>query len=95
MRAAPPTHRTTGTARAAAVAVTVAMAAVMSVGEPVGATASEPQAPTETRFSTFNASLNRDEAGQLIADLSTPDNAQASNVAEIVQRVRPAVLLIN
>ena len=28
-------------------------------------------------------------AGQLIADLSTPDNAQAATVAEIIQRVRP------
>jgi hypothetical protein len=47
------------------------------------------------RFATFNASLNRNFAGQLIADLSTPANAQAATVAEIVQRIRPDVLLIN
>jgi hypothetical protein len=47
------------------------------------------------RFATFNASLNRNAAGQLITDLSSPTNAQARNVAEIVQRVRPDVLLIN
>lgn len=47
------------------------------------------------RFATFNASLNRDAAGQLVRDLSTPDNQQARNVAEVVQRVRPDVLLIN
>jgi hypothetical protein len=47
------------------------------------------------RFATFNASLNRNFAGQLRADLSTPDNAQAATVAEIIQRVRPEVLLIN
>ena len=47
------------------------------------------------RFATFNASLNRNAAGQALADLSTPDNVQASNVAEIIQRVRPDVLLIN
>jgi Endonuclease/Exonuclease/phosphatase family len=47
------------------------------------------------RFSTFNASLNRSVEGQLIADLSTPGNAQAQTVAEIIQRVRPDVLLIN
>ena len=47
------------------------------------------------RFSTFNASLNRNNAGQLIADLSTPANAQAATVAEIIQRIRPDVLLIN
>ncbi len=29
------------------------------------------------RFSTFNASLNRNNAGDLVRDLSTPDNQQA------------------
>jgi hypothetical protein len=47
------------------------------------------------RFATFNASLNRNFEGQLIADLSTPANAQARTVAEIIQRTRPEVLLIN
>ncbi len=49
----------------------------------------------EVRFSTFNASLNRNFAGQLVGDLSTPNNAQAATVAEIIQRARPDVLLIN
>lgn len=49
----------------------------------------------ELKFATFNASLNRSTAGQLATDLSTPDNAQAQNVAEIIQRVNPDVLLIN
>jgi 3-phytase/alkaline phosphatase D len=52
-------------------------------------------APTPVRFATFNASLNRFNAGDLIADLSTPDNAQAQVIAEIIQRTRPDVLLIN
>jgi hypothetical protein len=47
------------------------------------------------RFATFNASLNRNFEGQLITDLSTPSNAQARTVAEIIQRTRPEVLLIN
>lgn len=54
------------------------------------------------RFSTFNASLNRAAAGQLTSDLSstyaagpTRERLQAANVAEIVQRVRPGVLLVN
>ncbi len=47
------------------------------------------------RFATFNASLNRSSAGQALADLSAPGNAQAAAVAEIIQRVRPDVLLIN
>ncbi|WP_148612711.1 endonuclease/exonuclease/phosphatase family protein [Nocardioides rubriscoriae] len=47
------------------------------------------------RFQTFNASLNRARAGQLVTDLSTPDDAQAAAVAEIIQRTRPDVLLLN
>ncbi len=47
------------------------------------------------RFGTFNASLNRNNAGQALADLSVPGNDQADAVAEIIQRVRPEVLLIN
>jgi Endonuclease/Exonuclease/phosphatase family len=56
----------------------------------------------DVRFATFNASLNRPVAGQLRADLSVTDpNAtsvfvrQARNVAEVIQHVRPDVLLIN
>ncbi|MGF1570277.1 MAG: phytase [Nodosilinea sp.] len=49
----------------------------------------------EIRFATFNASLNRSSAGALIADLSTPDNAQAQAVAEIIQRANPDVVLVN
>ena len=47
------------------------------------------------RFATFNASLNRNFDGELVQELSTPDDPQIRNVAEIVQRVRPDVLLIN
>jgi hypothetical protein len=47
------------------------------------------------RFATFNASLNRTVEGELVMDLSTPDDPQAQAVAEIVQRVRPDVLLVN
>jgi hypothetical protein len=49
----------------------------------------------DVRFATFNASLNRNNAGDLVRDLSTPNNPQAQNVAEIIQRIRPDVLLIN
>ena len=52
------------------------------------------------RFATFNASLNRGAAGQLITDLSnfsatTPGTTQAKNAAETIQRIRPDVVLIN
>ncbi|MTJ51999.1 phytase [Anabaena sp. UHCC 0253] len=52
-------------------------------------------ASTTVRFSQFNASLNRNTEGQLLTDLSTPNNAQAKTVAEIIQRNNPDVLLIN
>ena len=42
------------------------------------------RADERVRFATFNASLNRSFEGQLIADLSTPGNAQARTVAEII-----------
>jgi hypothetical protein len=51
--------------------------------------------PAPVRFATFNASLNRNVEGQLVADLSTPNNGQARTIAEIIQRTRPEVLLIN
>ncbi|MFC7502576.1 endonuclease/exonuclease/phosphatase family protein [Nocardioides sp. GCM10030258] len=47
------------------------------------------------RFATFNASLNRSVAGELVADLTSPDDPQARNVAETIQRVDPDVVLIN
>src|SRR4051812_27325019 len=47
------------------------------------------------RFATFNASLNRNKAGQLLLDLNRGDDPQIKNVAEIVQRTRPDVLLVN
>ena len=54
----------------------------------------------DVRFATFNASLNRPVAGQLRSDLSNPTSTsvfvrQAKNVAEVIQRVRPDVVLIN
>ena len=47
------------------------------------------------RFATFNASVNRNADGQLLQELSNGDDPQLRNVAEIIQRVRPDVLLIN
>lgn len=47
------------------------------------------------RVATFNASLNRDAAGQLARDLQDGANPQARRIAEILQRVRPDVVLLN
>jgi Endonuclease/Exonuclease/phosphatase family len=54
----------------------------------------------DVRFATFNASLNRSASGQLVDHLSHPEvndvyRRQIRNVAEVIQRVRPDVLLIN
>jgi Endonuclease/Exonuclease/phosphatase family len=66
------------------------------------ATAAPPQ--SDVRFATFNASLNRPQAApaanSLTTQLANPGvvdqyRNQAKNVAEVIQRVRPEVLLIN
>ncbi len=91
--------------------VTVAFACVLLAALPTGtATARQPDTSAvrqpasagtshgghgEVRFATFNASLNRGTEGQLVRDLTTPDNVHARTIAEIVQRVRPDVLLVN
>ena len=51
--------------------------------------------PGAVRFATFNASLFRDQAGQLPRDLADPASAQARLAAAILQDVRPDVVLIN
>jgi hypothetical protein len=73
------------------------------IAEPIAANGP----PQATRFATFNASLNRNLPGQALSDLSEPYDAsepdaalrarraQAAAVAEIIQRTRPQVLLIN
>ncbi|MFF5214687.1 endonuclease/exonuclease/phosphatase family protein [Micromonospora sp. NPDC000442] len=77
---------------AAITAALLAATAAVVVASPASAGRGQPGA---LRVATFNASLNRGAAGGLIADLSRRDNAQAGNVAEVIQRVRPDVLLIN
>ena len=57
--------------------------------------AAGPKANEKARFATFNASLNRFNEGDLAAELSAPGSAQPDVIAEIIQRVRPDVVLIN
>ncbi|MGC5172633.1 endonuclease/exonuclease/phosphatase family protein [Microbacterium sp. DT81.1] len=47
------------------------------------------------RVATYNLSLNRGAAGQLVTDLSTPDDEQAKTVAEVIQRAAPDIVLLN
>jgi hypothetical protein len=76
----------------------VAVAAVF-VFAPAAATAPNEKSK-EVRFATFNASLNRSAAGLLVEHLSHPEvndvfRSQARNVAEVIQRAHPDVVLIN
>lgn len=57
--------------------------------------ASAVAAPLQIRIATFNSSLNRTSQGALASDLSVTTNNQAKRIAEIIQRVRPDILLIN
>ena len=82
--------------RRLAAPLTLSAALALTVLPGSAASAASPDGPGDTvRFATYNASLNRGTEGQLVRDLSTQDNAQAGAVAEIIQRTRPDVLLIN
>ena len=49
----------------------------------------------KVRFATFNSSLNRNTAGGLREELDGGSSEQARKIAEILQRVRPDVVLLN
>ena len=74
-------------------AATISIATTTAQSAPPAA--DEARGRDTVRFATFNASLNRNAAGQLVADLSTTTNAQAATIAEIIQRTRPDVVLVN
>lgn len=58
------------------------------------AEAADPE-PAFVRFSTFNCSLNRPQAGDLLTELNQPGSQPAAKIAAIIQQVRPDVLLLN
>ncbi len=76
-------------------AVAAMVAALLPLAPAAGAKSAKAGPPQEVRFATFNASLNRNFDGQLAIDLGGPGDGQAEVIAEIIQRVRPDVLLIN
>lgn len=78
------------------VALVASLAMMSSVAIALPAAAKDAPGKSEpVRFATFNASLNRNNAGELAAELSAPGSAQPDVIAEIIQTVRPEVLLIN
>jgi endonuclease/exonuclease/phosphatase family metal-dependent hydrolase len=47
------------------------------------------------RFSTFNISFHRQAEGELATELAQTGSEQPARIAEIIQRVRPDVILLN
>lgn len=79
---------------AAVIAAVVGSLAVGTAGTPAAAEPPKDHAE-DLRVATYNLSLNRASAGELEADLSTPDDPQARTVAEVIQRANPDVILLN
>jgi Endonuclease/Exonuclease/phosphatase family len=76
--------------------ILIALVVLLVVAPPVA----QAHRSDDVRFATYNLSLNRPAAGQLVDNLSHPEvddvfRRQARNVAEVIQRARPDVLLIN
>lgn len=89
-------------ALAAALTLTGSLAATPALAAPSGdgpAAAGRRHGPgakkANLRIATFNLSLNRNADGELVRDLSTPDNVQARTVAEIIQRTDADIILLN
>lgn len=51
--------------------------------------------PLQVRFATYNTSLNRNKAGELLVELRSGVSPQAANVSAILQTIRPEVLVLN
>jgi len=76
--------------------ITTSMALALAV--PAGASRSGP--PESVRFATYNASLNRFNSGDLLADLQqvdagVPSGSNAEVILEILDRIDADVLLVN
>lgn len=54
-----------------------------------------PEKDGKLRISTFNTSMNRNSAGSLAEELEAGDSDQIKDIAEIIQRANPDVLLVN
>ncbi|WP_430645189.1 endonuclease/exonuclease/phosphatase family protein [Agromyces sp. GXS1127] len=89
----PSTARRTPLVAASVAAIALGVSVVVAPAH--AAPGGEPGRADTVRVATYNLSLNRSFEGQLVDDLSTPDNAQAKTVAEIIQRANPDIVLLN
>ncbi|NDO77066.1 endonuclease/exonuclease/phosphatase family protein [Kocuria indica] len=92
--------RTTAVSAAALAGVlAVSTVAPAAAGEGARAASSSSKHATGDKYglrvATYNASLNRGEQGQLLRDLSTPDDQQARNIAQVIQINDPDIVLLN
>ncbi|WP_116950868.1 endonuclease/exonuclease/phosphatase family protein [Jiangella endophytica] len=83
-----------------AVAVTAALTTAAAVLATAPASAGRPGdkaggGAAAIRVATYNLSLNRAVEGELEADLASGADTQAQAVAEVIQRTRPDVILLN
>ncbi|MGP5125504.1 endonuclease/exonuclease/phosphatase family protein [Brachybacterium tyrofermentans] len=79
----------------------LAAAAAAGLGLPAAASHAAPQPGRRggqferLRVATYNASLNRAKAGELLSDLESGKDAQIRAVAEVIQINNPDILLLN
>ncbi|TWT66780.1 Endonuclease/Exonuclease/phosphatase family protein [Posidoniimonas polymericola] len=62
---------------------------------PCPASAADTAGADSVRVATYNISFYRRAAGELEEELRGGDSAQAKQIAEVIQRVRPDVILLN
>lgn len=77
-----------------------AAAAAAGLGVPAATAAAAPPTrlhgrTTNVRVATYNASMHRAEAGELLRDLETGEDPQIRAVTEVIQINNPDVLLLN
>jgi hypothetical protein len=80
--------------------LTAVLCAVVIGGSVAGVSPASAASGADVRFATFNVSLNRPAQGMLREHLASPNvddvyRRQARNVAEVIQRAAPDVVLVN
>lgn len=72
------------------------VALCLSLAVALNSPAADPPAPAEgsIRVATYNVAMYRKRAGELSAELRSGGSRQAARIAEVLQRVRPDVLLL-
>jgi len=67
----------------------------LAAGVAIVASAAAVGSAETVRIATFNLSLYGQNGGEVLARLQSGDDAQAKHLAEIIQRARPDVILLN